>query len=202
MIIALFCGIFLANPAFAAPLKILAYGDSLTAGYGLAREDGFTARLEKKLQAGGYEITVVDGGVSGDTTAGGLSRIDWMLAEKPDFIILELGANDMLRGIDPAVTRDNLDAMLKIFQDRGIPVLLAGMKSFSNLGADYAAGFSRNYAELAAAYQVLLYPFFMEGVAFDRRLLQDDGLHPNAQGVDRIVEGIYPYVEKLIKEEK
>ena len=186
----------------AQPLKLLAFGDSLTAGYGLTQGEGFAGRLEKKLKENGYDIKVIDGGVSGDTTAGGLSRLDWMLEDKPDFVILELGANDMLRGVSPDITRENLDAMLKIFQDRKIPVLLAGMKAFANLGPAYAGGFSKIYAGLADKYDIALYPFFMEGVALDRTLLQDDGLHPTAQGVDKIVEGIYPDVEKLIKGRK
>ena len=182
----------------AAPLKILAFGDSLTAGYGLGAEEGFAPRLEKKLVAAGYDVAVVNGGVSGDTSSGGVSRLDWMLADRPDFVILELGANDMLRGIDPALTRRNLETILARLNEMKIPVLLAGMKAFANLGPAYVSGFSALYADLARAHPCVFYPFFMEGVAMNGDLLQEDGLHPNARGVDRIVEGIYPYVVTLI----
>ncbi len=183
-------------------MKLLAFGDSLTAGYGLGADEGFAPRLERKLRAAGYDIVVVNGGVSGDTTSGGVSRLDWMLGDHPDFVILELGANDMLRGIDPALTRGNLDTILKTLAERKIPVLLAGMKAFANLGQGYGGDFSAIYADLAEKYDCVFYPFFMEGVALMPDLLQEDGLHPTAGGVDRIVDGIYPYVEELIKGRK
>lgn len=189
----------MAVPARAEALTILAFGDSLTAGLGLAPEQAFPARLEKKLKENGYDIRIVNGGVSGDTTSGGRARLDWMLAEAPDAVILELGANDMLRGIDPAVAKENLDAILSTLAHRKIPVLLAGMKAFLNLGMGYGRNFSSLYTDLAEKHDVLLYPFFMEGVLPGSGLLQDDGLHPSAAGVDRIVEGIYPYVTELIE---
>jgi acyl-CoA thioesterase-1 len=187
-------------PARAAPpdLKILAFGDSLTAGYGLPAADAFTTRLQAALAAHGLRATVVDGGVSGDTTAGGLARLDWSLGDHPDLVILELGANDALRGLDPAATRANLDAMLAKLRDARVPVLLAGMRAPPNLGADYGAAFNPIYPELAAKYGVPLYPFFLDGVARDPALNQGDGLHPNAAGVAVIVGRLLPVLIKTI----
>lgn len=186
----------------AAPKKILAFGDSLTAGYGLPEDKSFAAQLEQKLRENGHDIIVINGGVSGDTTAGGLARLEWALQDNPDFVILELGANDMLRGVRPDVTRKNLEAMLKILTDREKPVLLAGMKSFVNLGPLYGGAFNSLFKDLSKKYKTHFYPFFLEGVAGVSHLNLEDGLHPNAAGVAAIVEGIYPQVEALISGKK
>jgi acyl-CoA thioesterase I len=186
--------LFAASPAAAQPLKVLALGDSLTAGFGLPPGQGFAPQLERALRGSGVEAEVIDAGVSGDTTAGGLARIEWALADAPDLVILELGANDMLRGIDPAEIRANLDAMLAKLREADTRVLLAGMRAAPNLGADYAGVFERTYADLAAKYQVPLYPFFLEGVATDPKLNLPDGLHPNEAGVQEIVRRILPHV--------
>jgi len=181
-----------------AELRILALGDSLTAGYGLAPEDGFVAQLQRALDDAGLDVQVLDGGVSGDTTAGGLARLDWALADAPDAVILELGANDGLRGLDPAATRANLDAMLTRLGQAGKPVLLTGMLAPPNLGPEYGAEFNRIYPELAEAHGVALYPFFLDGVAAEPALNQDDGIHPNAEGVRIIVERLLPRLRDLI----
>lgn len=183
-----------AAPAGAEPLRILAFGDSLTAGFGLGPGQGFVPQLERALAEEGVAASVIDAGVSGDTTAGGLARLDWALADRPDLVILELGANDMLRGVDPAVTRANLDQMLAKLRASGARVLLAGMRAAPNLGTQYAAEFEAIYAELSEKYRVPLYPFFLEGVATEPSLNQPDGLHPNAAGVAEIVRRILPQV--------
>jgi len=180
------------------PIKVLALGDSLTAGYGLAARDGFVPRLEAALRTEGYNVTVVNAGVSGDTTAGGKARLDWSLAEKPDAVLLELGANDALRGISPVATEANLDAMLQVLRKRQIPVLLIGMKSPPNLGTEYVTAFEGIYPRLAARYQIPLYPFFLDGVAASSTLNQPDGIHPNAQGVHEIVRRLLPVVGKFL----
>jgi acyl-CoA thioesterase-1 len=178
----------------AQPVKLLALGDSLTAGYGLPEPQGFTRQLEKALAAKGYSVTVVNAGVSGDTTAGGRARLDWALADKPDAAIVELGANDMLRGLDPGQAKANLDAILKTLAERKIPTLLAGMFASPSLGKPYTDKFNAIYPDLAKTYDVPLYPFFLDGEA----LIQPDGLHPNAQGVAVIVERILPSVTALL----
>ena len=180
------------------PLTILAFGDSLVAGFGLGSRDGFTAKLEAALKAKGVEARVVNAGLSGDTSAGGLARLDWALAPKPDFAIVELGANDGLRGLDPAQTRANLDAILNKLKAKGVPVLFAGMYAPPNMGPDYGKAFNALYPELAKKHGVLFYPFFLDGVAADASLNQRDGIHPNGKGVDIIVERILPHVLKLI----
>jgi len=180
------------------PVKILAVGDSLTAGYGLVAPDGFVPRLEAALKADGYNVKIVNAGVSGDTTAGGKARLGWSLAEKPDAVLLELGANDALRGISPAASEANLEAMLRALQDRQIPVLLIGMKSPPNLGADYVTAFEAIYPRLAARYKAPLYPFFLDGVAANSALNQPDGIHPNAEGVHEIVRRFLPVVAKFL----
>lgn len=185
--------------AAAEPARILALGDSLTAGYNLAPGEGFVPQLQRALDEAGLDARVLDGGVSGDTTAGGLARLDWALADDPDAVILELGANDALRGIDPAVARANLAAMLERLAAAGKPVLLAGMLAPPNLGPEYGAAFNRIYPELAEQYDVLFYPFFLDGVAADPALNQGDGLHPTAAGVALIVERILPDVRALIE---
>ena len=189
--ILLLCG---SSAARAEPLRILAFGDSLTAGFGLGAGEGFAPQLERALAQEGLQVEVIDAGVSGDTTAGGLARLDWALAERPDLVILELGANDMLRGVDPAETRANLEAMLSKLKAAGTGVLLAGMRAAPNLGAEYRRDFEGLYRELAARYGVPLYPFFLEGVAMDPKLSLPDGLHPNAAGVAEIVRRILPHV--------
>jgi len=179
-------------------LTILAFGDSLVAGFGLGSADGFTAKLEAALKAKGVEARIVNGGLSGDTSAGGLARLDWALEPKPDFAIVELGANDGLRGLDPAQTRANLDAILTKLKAKGVPVLFAGMLAPPNMGPDYGTAFNALYPELAKKHGVLFYPFFLDGVAANPALNQADGIHPNSKGVDIIVERVLPLVLKLI----
>lgn len=185
-------------PAADRPITIVALGDSLTAGLGLASQDAFPAKLQKALAAKGIAVTIADAGVSGDTTTGGLARLDWSVPAGADGVILELGANDALRGLDPAVPRAALDSILRRLKERGIPVLLCGMLSPPNLGADYARTFNAIYPDLARTYDALFYPFFLDGVAGQRRLNQGDGLHPTAAGVDVIVAGILPKAEELV----
>jgi acyl-CoA thioesterase-1 len=180
------------------PVTIVAFGDSLTAGYGVKAGESFAAQLQMALQAKGHKVKIVNAGVSGDTTAGGLERLDWSLQPKPVGVILELGANDALRGVDPKQTRANLDKILATLKAKNIDVLIAGMKAPSNWGADYQKEFDAIYPELAAKYGVTLYPFFLEGVALDRAFVQADGLHPTAKGVAEIVKRIMPDVEKLL----
>ena len=191
-------------PAFGAgfmaePTPILIFGDSLTAGYGLDTTAAFPARLENRLREKGYDVRVIASGVTGDTTSSGLTRLTWVLDQQPvDVVVLELGSNDMLRGIDPAVMSDHLQKMLDIFKQHNIPVLLTGMKAFSSLGDDYAARYTSAFETLAKKNDVLFYPFFLEGVALDPALNQEDGLHPNATGVDAVVNNILPMVETLL----
>jgi len=180
------------------PIKIVALGDSLTAGYGLPDQDGLVPRLQAALAAKGVAAEIENGGVSGDTAADGLARLDWSVPQGTDAVIVELGANDMLRGIKPAVTQDALDAILRRLAERHIAVLLCGMRAAPNLGAEYGAEFERIYPELAAKYGVLLYPFFLDGVAADLSLTQHDGMHPNAKGVEVIVGRLVPKLEELI----
>ncbi|MBL8664287.1 MAG: arylesterase [Candidatus Odyssella sp.] len=180
------------------PVTILAFGDSLVAGFGLGSRDGFTAKLEAALRAKGVNARVVNAGLSGDTSAGGLARLDWALEPKPDFAIVELGANDGLRGLDPAQTRANLDAILAKLKAKGVPALFAGMYAPPNMGPDYGRAFNALYPDLAKKHGVLFYPFFLDGVAADASLNQPDGIHPNAKGVDVIVARILPHVLKLI----
>lgn len=187
-------------PARAAtePVRILAFGDSLTAGYGLPQEDGFVPQLQQALDKMGREAVVINGGVSGDTTAGGVARLDWMLADAPDIVILELGANDALRGFDPAEARRNLETIIMRIKETGAEILLAGMLAPRNMGEEYARAFDAMYPELAATHDILLYPFFLEGVATHPELNQADGLHPTREGVATIVAGILPHVTELL----
>jgi acyl-CoA thioesterase-1 len=182
----------------AASSRVLAFGDSLTAGYGLPAGEAFPVRLQARLTADGYPVQIANGGVSGDTTAGGLARLDWALADKPDVVLVEFGANDMLRGIDPKVTFDNLDRIMARIAQSGAKMLLLGMKAASNWGPEYQTEFNAIYPTLAAKYHVPLYPFFLDGVAADATLNQADGLHPNPQGVARIVDRVSPYLERLL----
>jgi acyl-CoA thioesterase-1 len=180
---------------------ILAFGDSFTAGLGLPREMAFPAQLEAWLQARGIPVRVINGGVSGETTQAGLARLDGALAARPDIVILELGANDALRGVDPAVTRRNLDAMITKIGANGTKLLLTGMLAPTNWGEEYRRAFDRVYPTLAAARQVWLYPFFLEGVALDPQLNLPDTLHPNQRGVHAIVDRIGPVVTRLFLSE-
>ena len=186
--------------ASARPVKILALGTSLTQGYGLPPGTEFTTQLQAALKAQGIDADIVNAGVSGDTSSGGLSRLDWSLADHPDAAILELGSNDMLRGVPPVVTEKNLRVILSTLQKDHVPVLLTGMHAQRNLGADYVAEFDSIYPRLAKEYHVLFYPFILDGVALNPRLNQADGLHPNPAGVKIIVARILPDVKKLIAE--
>ena len=183
----------------AEPMRIVAFGDSLSAGYELPEADGFPKQLEAALKTKGYDVIVENSAVSGDTSTGGLDRLDWSIADGTNLVILELGANDALRGIDPALTRSNVDEMLKRLKARNIPVVLAGMLAPPNMGDNYAKPFNAIYPELAAQYDVPLYPFFMEGVITEASLKLSDGLHPNAKGVAVIVSGILPFIEAELK---
>jgi acyl-CoA thioesterase-1 len=189
-----------ADAAEPKPLKIVAFGDSLTAGFGVPAEAAFPVKLAAALKAKGQNVEIVNAGVSGDTASGGLARVDWSVQDGTDAVILELGANDALRGIDPKVTRAALDSILKKFKARNIPVLLAGMRAPRNMGPDYAREFDAIYPEVAAAHGAIFYPFFLDGVATDAKLNQADGIHPTAAGVDVIVGRIMPKVEELIAE--
>jgi acyl-CoA thioesterase-1 len=186
----------------AAPIRLLVLGDSLTAGYGLPHEDGFQAQLALALAAQGREVKIIDAAVSGDTSAGGRARIDWALADGADAAIVELGANDMLRGLDPGQMEANLSAILDTLAAKHIPVLLTGMYALPNLGADYGSAFKAVFARLGARKGVLFDPFFLEGVAEQPKLIQADGLHPNAEGVRREVARLLPLVDKLLDEAK
>jgi acyl-CoA thioesterase I len=184
------------TPAQNTPVKLAILGDSLTAGFGVKPEQAIPARLEAALKAEGRNVAVINHGVSGDTTAGGLDRIDWMLADKPDIVMVELGANDALRGLDPAVAERNLDAIISKLKAAGVTVWLAGMLAPRNFGADYTRQFDGLYKRLADKYNVPLYPFFLDGVAQDAALNQADGIHPNPKGVDVVVERLLPFVTK------
>jgi acyl-CoA thioesterase-1 len=180
------------------PVKIVVLGDSLSAGLGLPADAAFPERLAQALKAKGIAATVANAGVSGDTASGGLGRLDWSVPDGTSAVIVELGANDALRGIDPRVTKAALDGILTKLRDRHIFVLLAGMQAPRNMGADYVQAFDAIYPALASAHRVVFYPFFLEGVATDAKLNQADGLHPTAAGVDVIVARILPLVEQLI----
>ena len=181
------------------PVKLVAFGDSLTAGYLLPPDQSFPAQLSKVLTAKGYAVDVINAGVSGDTTAAGLERFEWAIPEGTEAVILELGANDALRGQSPANAKANLDTIITKLKERNIAVLLTGMVAPKNWGADYARDFDGMYQELAAKHGLSLYPFFLDGVALDKTLNLDDGMHPNAKGVAKIVEGIMPKVEELLQ---
>ena len=188
----------LSSPAMAKPIRLIAYGDSLMAGLGLPEADAFAAKLQAALKAQGRDVEVVNAGVSGDTSADGLARLDWTLGDGADAVILELGANDMLRGLDPAMTEDNLAKTLAALQARHVKVLLAGMRASPTLGQDYDDTFAAIYPALAKRYGVPLYPFFLDGIIGERRLHLPDQLHPTAAGVDAIVQRILPAVDKLL----
>ena len=188
----------IATSAIARNPVILDFGDSLTAGFGLPAGQAFPAKLEAWLHQRRMEVRVINAGVSGDTTAGGLARLDWALGDKPDLVILALGANDALRGIDPSTVRHNLNKIIEKIQDRGAKVLLIGMLAPPNWGEEYKHSFDRIFPELAEAHHLPLYPFFLEGVAMKPELNQPDGLHPNERGVGVLVDRIAPVVAGLI----
>ena len=183
----------------AISVTLAAFGDSLSAGYMLAAGDSFPAQLQVALAAKGYKVEVVNAGVSGDTTAAGLQRLDWSLQPGVDGVILELGANDALRGIDPHITKDNLDKIISKIKDKGADILLTGMKAPGNWGPEYQATFDVIYPELAGKHNLPLYPFFLEGVIGQDELTMDDGLHPTTKGVAELVKRILPDVEALLK---
>lgn len=191
-----------ASSVYAGEKIILALGDSLTAGFGLNGSDSFPSRLQMALRDAGHKVRVINGGVSGDTTAGGLSRIDWLMQERPDLVIVELGANDALRGQPPAGTRRNLDGIIKRIKARGARVLLAGMLAPPNMGKAYAAEFNPIFPDLADLHNVPLYNFFLDGVNQKPALLLPDGMHPNTQGVTVIVERMLPVVLRTLMEEQ
>ena len=184
--------------AQAQPLRLVVLGDSLTAGYGLPQEAAFPAVLERALKAKGYRVEIANAGVSGDTSSGGLDRLDWSVPDGTDGVIVELGANDMLRGLDPAVPRRAIGAIVERLKARNIPVMLAGMYASRNLGPDYVQKFDSLYQDIAKRHDLVLYPFFLDGVAGERSLNLPDGLHPTAKGVEIIVGRILPTVESFI----
>ncbi len=200
----LLAGIMISGPgplhaeAAKASLTLVAFGDSLTAGYLLQPNESFPAQLQMALDAKGHKVQVINAGVSGDTTAGGLDRLAWTLQPGADAVILELGANDALRGLDPKIARTNLDKMLTTLSSSKIPVLVAGMKAPGNWGEEYVKSFDAIYPELAAQHGASLYPFFLDGVALNPALVLSDGLHPSAKGVTEIVNRILPDVEALL----
>lgn len=189
---------FLVSAAFAGPVKILMLGTSLTQGYGLPPGTEIPALLQAKLKAAGIEAAVVNAGVSGDTSAAGLSRLDWSLADKPDAVIVELGSNDALRGISPVQTEKNLSAILARLNAKHIPVLLLGMMAPRNMGPEYARAFDAIYPKLAKQYGARLYPFVLQGVALNPKLNQADGMHPNPAGARIIADRLLPDVKKLL----
>lgn len=180
--------------------RIVGFGDSLMAGYMLDPGLSFPEKLEKALQERGHDVTVTNAGVSGDTSSGGVSRLDWSVPNETDLVILELGANDMLRGITPALTEKNLIAMIERLKERGIEIILAGMMAAPNLGPDYAEGFNAIFPRLAQTYDLPFYPFFLDGVTAEPSMLLEDGMHPNAAGVDRMVDGFLPVIEAVLIE--
>lgn len=188
-----------AAPLRAEPIAILGLGDSLMAGYGLSRGSSFPAQLQAALIQRGSSVRVINAGVSGDTSAGGKARLAWSLAERPDAAIVELGANDGLRGLPVEEMRANLDAILTELAAKGIPTLLVGMRAPPNMGRDYGQAFQQAFVDLARKHDVAFYPFFLDGVAANAALNQDDGIHPTAEGVSEIVERILPAVEALIE---
>jgi acyl-CoA thioesterase I len=182
--------------AQSTPIKIAVLGDSLAAGYGVKPAESFPARLEAGLKAQGRNVTVLNHGVSGDTTAGGLDRIDWMLADKPDVVLVELGGNDALRGTDPAVTEKNLSAIVEKLKAAGVTVWLAGMMAPRNLGREYVTAFDGLYKRISDKYQVPLYPFILDGLAQDSTFMQADGIHPNPHGAQVVADRLLAFATK------
>ncbi|TCQ25000.1 arylesterase [Rhizobium sp. PP-CC-3G-465] len=199
LFLAALAGLIAAGPLYAAPIELVGFGDSLMAGYQLPPDDAFPARLEKALRDKGHDVSISNAGVSGDTTSGGLARIDWSVPDGTKGVILELGANDALRGIPPEESRKNLVAMIEKLKARGIGVLLVGMLAPPNMGGDYADRFNPIYPELAKTYGVPLYPFFLDGVVEDAGLKIEDGMHPNPKGVGVMVERMLPVVETFVQ---
>jgi acyl-CoA thioesterase-1 len=189
----------LANSTAEPMKRLLVLGDSLTAGYGLAAGETFPEQLERALQQAGHNVTVINAGVSGDTTAGGLARLDWALRDDPQLVIVELGGNDALRGLPPGETFANLDAILERLDTAGISIILTGMQAPRNLGVDYTTDFDQIYPRLASKYKVSFYPFFLDGVALDPALNQADGIHPNSAGVAVIVDRMLPVLESALE---
>lgn len=196
--LALMMTIALSSTVRAETISLVGFGDSLMAGYQLPPQDAFPARLEKALKEKGLDVTIANAGVSGDTSSGGLARIDWSVPDGTKGVILELGANDALRGIPPEATRKNIEAMITRLKDRGIAVLLAGMMAPPNMGADYAARFNPIFPELAEKYGLELYPFFLDGVVTEAKLKLEDGIHPNGDGIGVMVEKALPVVERFV----
>jgi acyl-CoA thioesterase-1 len=183
-------------------MVIVAMGDSLTAGHGVSFEQSYPSQLEKKLNAAGYPCRVVNAGVSAETSSGALARLDWVLTMDPDIVILETGANDGLRGIDPQVAEDNIRRILGTLHERGITVVLAGMRMVRNLGPEYVARFDGIYPRLARESGVVFMPFFLQGVAMEGRFNLEDGIHPNAAGYGKVVENLFPYVVQAIEKHR
>jgi len=196
--ISLGCLLFMLSPACAAPIKLLVFGDSLVAGFGLPKADGFEAQLDRALRARGRSVAIVDGGVSGDTSAGGRSRLDWALGDGADAAIVVLGANDGLRGLDPGQMEANLTAILDTLAARKIPVLFSGMYAPPNFGPDYGQSYRAVFDRLGRRPSLIYDPFFLDGIVLHPEFNQDDRLHPNAEGVRRNVERLMPLVEKLL----
>jgi acyl-CoA thioesterase I len=198
-VVALWCAFSVgAQAADDRPVKIVVLGDSLSAGLGLPVDAAFPAKLAMALNAKGIAASVANAGVSGDTASGGLGRLDWSVPEGTEAVVVELGANDALRGLDPALTKTALDGILAKLGQRHIAVMLAGMQAPRNMGSDYVRAFDAIYPALASTHSVVFYPFFLDGVATDPKLNQGDGLHPNVAGVDVIVARILPRVEELV----
>jgi acyl-CoA thioesterase I len=197
-ILVLMVALMTAAPALAQPVKVVVLGDSLSAGLGLAAPDAFPAKLQKALKDKGVDVEITNAGVSGDTASGGRDRLDWSVPKGTDAVIVELGANDALRGTDPAITRSALSDIVKGLRARGVAVLLLGMLAPPNYGSDYATRFNTIYPDLSKSFGVPLYPFFLDGVAADPKLNQADGIHPTAEGVDIIVKKILPTVEAFL----
>ena len=180
-------------------IKLMIFGDSLTAGYGLKRSDSFSEKLSNALKSKGRNVRIILSSVSGDTTAGGKARLDWALIEKPDVFLLELGANDGLRGIEPSVSRENLESIIKKLKKNRVKTLIVGMFAPPNLGKEYSREFNNIFSSLARKYSLLFYPFFLEGVAANPQLNQADGIHPNPKGVDEIIKRMLPIIMKLVR---
>jgi len=197
-ILVLMVALMTAAPALAQPVKVVVLGDSLSAGLGLSAADAFPAKLQKALKDKGIDVAIMNAGVSGDTASGGRDRLDWSVPNGTEAVIVELGANDALRGTDPAITRSALSDIVSRLKARGVAVLLLGMLAPPNYGSDYAARFNTIYPDLSKSLGVPLYPFFLDGVAADPKLNQADGIHPTAEGVDIIVEKILPTVEAFL----
>jgi acyl-CoA thioesterase-1 len=201
LVAALVAAVVAAMPVHASadrPIKIVAFGDSLVAGFQLPASAAFPAQLEKALKEKGLPVEIANAGVSGDTSTGGLSRLDWSIPDGTDAVIVELGANDMLRGVNPEITRTALDSIIRRLKERKIEVLLCGMLAPPNFGPEYSREFNAIYPALAATHGVVFYPFFLDGIAADPKLNQPDGIHPTAGGVARIVGGIVPKAEELV----